>query len=139
MRQVQHEFSLRTPGPGAVDLTGEVREWVRASGIRVGLASLYIQHTSASLMIQENYDPQVMADMEAFLRRLVPPGDSLFRHTAEGPDDMPAHVRAALTHTSVSIPVRDADLALGTWQGIYLYEHRDRPHARTVMAHLLGE
>jgi secondary thiamine-phosphate synthase enzyme len=134
-----HEFSLRTTGPGAHDLTAPVVDWVGESGIAVGLLTLYVRHTSASLLVSENYDPEVMRDMERFLRRLVPPGDPLFRHDSEGPDDMPAHVRAALTHTSVSIPVDDRRPALGTWQGIFLYEHRDRPHHRKVLAHLWGE
>jgi secondary thiamine-phosphate synthase enzyme len=104
-----------------------------------GLLTLYIRHTSASLMIQENYDPEVLEDMERFLSRLVPKGDPLFRHTAEGPDDMPAHVRSALTHTSLSVPVRDGSPVLGSWQGIFVYEHRERPHRRSVALHLLGE
>jgi secondary thiamine-phosphate synthase enzyme len=112
---------------------------VESTGIDTGLLTLYVRHTSASLLVQENYDPEVMRDMERFLRRLVPSGDPLFRHTAEGPDDMPAHVRSALTTTSVSIPVIDGRPALGTWQGIYVYEHRDRPHRRRVAAHLMGE
>ncbi|MHC4852991.1 MAG: secondary thiamine-phosphate synthase enzyme YjbQ, partial [Planctomycetota bacterium] len=111
----------------------------RETGIERGLLTLHVRHTSASLMVQENADPQVLRDMEAFLRRLVPPGDPLFRHTAEGPDDMPAHVRSALTNTTLSIPVLDGQPALGTWQGIYLYEHRDRPHRRQVVGHLSGE
>ena len=139
MRQELHEFAVQTRGPGAHDVTREVVDWVSESGIERGLLTLYVRHTSASLMVQENYDPEVMRDMERFLRRLVPPGDSLFRHTAEGPDDMPAHVRSALTHTSVSIPVLGGEPALGTWQGIFLYEHRDRPHHRKVLAHLSGE
>ncbi len=114
-------------------------DWVGSTGISNGLVTLHVQHTSASILIQENADPEVMRDLERFLQRLVPQGDPQFRHTAEGPDDMPAHVRSALTLTSVSIPVRDGAPALGTWQGIYLYEHRRRPHRRVVVAHLLGE
>lgn len=139
MQQRLHEFSIRSTGPGAHDFTAEVVDWVGRTGIREGLLTLYVRHTSASLMVQENYDPEVMHDMERFLRRLVPPGDSIFRHTSEGPDDMPAHVRSALTHTTLSIPVSGGEPTLGTWQGIYLYEHRDRPHHRRVVAHLLGE
>ncbi len=139
MHQALTEFSVHTGGPGANDVTREVCDWVESSDITQGLLTLYVRHTSASLMIQENYDPEVMRDMERFLRRLVPPGDSIFRHTSEGPDDMPAHVRSALTSTTLSIPVTGGQLALGTWQGIYLYEHRDRPHQRKVVAHLLGE
>jgi secondary thiamine-phosphate synthase enzyme len=134
MRQRLHEFSLRTRGPGAHDLTATVVDWVQGTGIVQGLLTLYVRHTSASLMVQENYDPEVLRDMERFL-----PGDPLFRHDAEGPDDMPAHVRSALTHTSISIPVDEGRPVLGTWQGIFLYEHRDRPHHRTVSAHLWGE
>lgn len=139
MRQDLHEFSVRTRGPGAHDLTSQVVEWVDSTGIGTGLLTLYVRHTSASLLVQENYDPEVMRDMERFLRRLVPPGDPMFRHDSEGPDDMPAHVRAALTHTSLSIPVSGGRPALGTWQGIFLYEHRDRSHHRHVVAHLWGE
>jgi len=139
MRQAFHEFDIDSRGPGAVDVTDRVRRWVRETGIERGLLTLHVRHTSASLMVQENADPQVLRDMEAFLRRLVPPGDPLFRHTAEGPDDMPAHVRSALTHTTLSIPVLDGQPALGTWQGIYLYEHRARPHRRQVVGHLAGE
>ena len=139
MRQELHEFSLHTGGPGAHDLTGPVLEWTSSTGIDTGLLTLYVRHTSASLMVQENYDPEVMRDMERFLRRLAPPGDPMFRHDSEGPDDMPAHVRSALTNTSVTIPVAGGKPMLGTWQGIFLYEHRDRPHRRKVVAHLWGE
>lgn len=139
LRQDFHELNIRSEGPGAVDITGPVRRWVQGTGMRRGMLTLHVRHTSASLMVQENADPQVLRDMEAFLRRLVPPGDPLFRHVAEGPDDMPAHVRSALTSTTLSIPVLDGQPALGTWQAIYLYEHRDRPHQRQVVAHLLGE
>ena len=139
MRQELNEFQIQTRGPGAMDITGEVCRWVLSSGIASGLLTLHIRHTSASLMIQENADPQVLRDMESYLRRLVPHGDPIFRHTAEGPDDMPAHVRSALTSTTISIPVANGQPALGTWQGIYLYEHRDHPHSRRIAAHLLGE
>ncbi len=113
--------------------------WVRTTGIAAGLLTLHVRHTSASLLIQENADPDVRGDLERFFARLVPQGDPLFRHTSEGPDDMPAHVRSALTATTLSIPVAGGRPALGTWQGIYLYEHRADPHLRTVSAHLLGE
>lgn len=139
MRQETCEFRLETRGYGALNFTARVAEWLRTTGIDTGLLTLHVQHTSASLIVQENADPEVMRDMERFLQRLVPAGDALFRHAAEGPDDMPAHVRSALTLTSVSIPVREGALTLGTWQGIYLYEHRRRPHRRVVVAHLLGE
>jgi secondary thiamine-phosphate synthase enzyme len=139
MQQHSTEIFLETAGPGANDISREVVRWVESTGIMHGLLTLYIRHTSASLMIQENYDPEVLEDMERFLSRLVPKGDPLFRHTAEGPDDMPAHVRSALTHTSLSVPVRDGSPVLGSWQGIFVYEHRERPHRRSVALHLLGE
>jgi secondary thiamine-phosphate synthase enzyme len=139
MRQSITEFSITTSGQGLVEVTPEVVAWVRASGIQTGLLTLHVRHTSASLVVQENADPQVGADLERFLRRLVPEGDPLFQHDAEGPDDMPSHVRTALTSTSLSIPIADGAPALGTWQGIYLYEHRRAPHRRRVAAHLLGE
>jgi len=139
IRQETIEFEFETTGPGAIDITTEVRDWVAAAGIVTGLLTLHVRHTSASLVIQENADPQVLRDLEAFLRRLVPPGDPMFRHTAEGPDDMPAHVRSALTSTTLSLPVSQGRPALGTWQAIYLYEHRDHPHERRVIAHLIGE
>jgi secondary thiamine-phosphate synthase enzyme len=139
MRQEIGELELETRGMGCVNFTSRVLEWVRSTGIRNGLLTLQVRHTSASLMVQENADPEVLRDMERFFQRLVPQGDPLFRHTAEGPDDMPAHVRSALTQTSVSLPVVDAVPTLGAWQGIYLYEHRKRPHRRVVVAHLLGE
>ncbi len=139
MRQQTHEFVITTRGPGLVPFTDEVTSWVSQSGIREGLLTLQVMHTSASLVIQENADPEVLRDFERFFRRLVPAGDPLFRHTAEGPDDMPSHVRSALTSSTLSIPVRDGAPTLGTWQGIYLYEHREAPHHRRVAAHLLGE
>jgi secondary thiamine-phosphate synthase enzyme len=139
MRQSLTEFNIATGGQGLVEITPEVVAWVRTSGIETGLLTLHVRHTSASLVVQENADPQVGADLERFLRRLVPEGDPLFRHDAEGPDDMPSHVRTALTSTSLSIPVLGGAPALGTWQGIYLYEHRRAPHRRRVAAHLLGE
>ena len=113
--------------------------WVRGTGYSEGLLTLHVRHTSASLLIQENADPEVGRDLERFFSRLVPKGDPIFRHTAEGPDDMPAHVRSALTSTSLSIPVLNGQPALGTWQGIYLYEHRDHPHTRRIAIQLMGE
>ena len=112
---------------------------MRETKILNGLLTLHVRHTSASLLIQENADPEVQRDLERYFSRLVPQGDPIFRHTSEGPDDMPAHVRSALTATTLSIPVVDGRPALGTWQGIYLYEHRDAPHRRSVVAHLMGE
>jgi len=139
MRQEIRHFEIATRGPGAVACTTPVVDWVRSTGIQTGLLTLHLRHTSASLLIQENADPEVMYDLERFFERLAPPGDPLFRHTAEGPDDMPAHIRAALTPTTLSIPVQDGEPVLGTWQGIFLYEHRKRPHRRVLVAHLLGE
>ena len=121
------------------EFTDRVVDWVRSCAVESGLLTLYIRHTSASLLIQENADPEVLRDMERFMSRLVPDGDRIFRHDSEGPDDMPAHVRSALTATSLSIPVLGGTPALGTWQGIYLYEHRTAPHRRRVVGHLLGE
>jgi secondary thiamine-phosphate synthase enzyme len=116
-----------------------VAGWLRASGIATGLLTLLVRHTSASLLIQENADPEVRRDLERFFSRLVPDGDALFRHTCEGEDDMPAHVRTALTAVNLSVPVVASQPALGTWQGIYVWEHRHAPHTRRVAAHLIGE
>lgn len=138
MQQEHREFGVRTRGKGLYELTDEIVGWVRQSTIREGLLTLHVRHTSASLLIQENADPQVQADLESYMSRLVPDGDPIFRHTSEGPDDMPAHVRSALTSTTLSIPVVDGGPALGTWQGIYLYEHRVASHHRRIAAHLLG-
>jgi secondary thiamine-phosphate synthase enzyme len=132
------DFEIVTRGRGFMELTDDVLAWVRKCGVEDGLLTLHIAHTSASLVVQENADPEVRRDLERFFARLVPDGDRLFRHDAEGPDDMPAHVRSALTATSLSLPVREGRPALGTWQGIYLWEHRAAPHRRTVHAHLLG-
>lgn len=139
MRQLQRSLALPTRGKGLYDFTDQVRSVLSESGIASGLTTLFVAHTSASLLIQENADPEVLRDLERFFSRLVPEGDPLFRHVEEGPDDMPAHVRAALTQTSVSIPVTAGHLALGTWQGVYLYEHRSQPHTRTVIVHITGE
>lgn len=139
MRQALHSLTLRTPGRGFTDFTARVQELLAESGLRTGLATLHLQHTSASLVIQENADPDVRTDFERFFARLVPDGDRLFSHTAEGPDDMPAHIRTALTTVNLSIPFADGRLVLGTWQGIYLWEHRREAHSRRVVVHLLGE
>lgn len=139
MRQALTTLSVVTSGRGLVEVTPRVREWVAGSGIGEGLLTLFIRHTSASLLIQENADPDVQGDLERFLARLVPDGDALFEHTAEGSDDMPAHVRAALTQTHLAVPVQGGEPTLGTWQGIYLYEHRRRGHSREIVMHLLGE
>ena len=139
MRQLVHEFTLRTRGRGLYEITSEVVDWLSKSGLQSGLLTLHLRHTSASLLIQENADPDVRRDLEAFFARLVPDGDELFVHTAEGDDDMPAHVRTALTAVNLSIPVARGRLTLGTWQGIYVWEHRKAPHSRKIAAHLIGE
>lgn len=139
MRQVFHEISVSTRGKGLYAFTPQVCAWVQETGIDQGLLTLYIRHTSASLLIQENYDPTVQTDLERFLSRLVPEGDPIYEHTLEGADDMPAHVRAALTQTHLAIPVADGTPLLGTWQGIYVFEHRRGAQTRSVVLHLLGE
>jgi secondary thiamine-phosphate synthase enzyme len=139
MEQHVTEFVIQSRGKGMHEFTREVLGWVRSCGVETGLLTLHVRHTSASLIIQENAAPEVQTDMERFMSRLVPDGDSIYDHTSEGPDDMTAHVRSALTSTTLSIPVAGGEPALGTWQGIYLYEHRLRPHRRRIAAHLLGD
>ena len=139
LRQDTTTLTIDTPGRGLRDITRLVVPWVQASGIGSGLLTVFVRHTSASLIIQENADPDVCGDLDRFFDRLVPDGDALFRHRDEGPDDMPAHVRAALTGVQLSIPVIGGRPALGTWQGIYLWEHRRRPHRREVVLHLIGQ
>lgn len=139
MRQLHDQLTLETHGRNFYDITPQVRDFARSSGLQAGMITLYIQHTSASLLINENYDSDVLVDMEAFFNRLVPDGDPLFIHTVEGPDDMPAHVRSALTQTHLSIPLLDGSAALGQWQGIFLYEHRHMPAKRRVLLHVIGE
>ncbi|MHC1765667.1 MAG: secondary thiamine-phosphate synthase enzyme YjbQ [Verrucomicrobiia bacterium] len=139
IRQSVHELSVATRGRGFYEITDAVSGRVRDSEIRSGLATLQILHTSASLLIQENADPEVRRDLERFFSRLVPDGDALFRHDSEGDDDMPAHIRTALTTVNLSIPIASGRLALGTWQGIYVWEHRVRSHTRRLVLHLLGE
>jgi secondary thiamine-phosphate synthase enzyme len=143
MEPESHTLTVATRGRGLHDITRSVDEFVHRlrsadPGPRTGLLSCFIRHTSASLVIQENADPDVLADLERFFARLVPDGDVLFRHATEGPDDMPSHVRAALTQTQISIPVVDGAMALGTWQAIYLYEHRHRAHRREVVLLYVG-
>jgi secondary thiamine-phosphate synthase enzyme len=135
----QSEIRVDTRGRGTYDFTRDVQDAVRASGVRTGLCHLFIRHTSASMMLCENADPAVRQDLEAFMSRQVPDGDPMFTHTAEGPDDMPAHVRSVLTQSDLNIPVRDGRCALGTWQGVYLWEHRTAPHARRVIVTVQGE
>lgn len=139
LRQKIQELTIPTRGRGLYEFTEEVAALVRDSGMETGVVNLLVRHTSASLLIQENADPEVRRDLERFFARLVPDGDSLFRHTSEGNDDMPAHVRTALTTVNLQVPFAQGELVLGTWQGIYLWEHRVDPHRRTVVAHLLGE
>jgi secondary thiamine-phosphate synthase enzyme len=139
LRQSIAELTLATRGRGIYEFTDAVAGLVSKSGLQTGLASLHLRHTSASLLIQENADPEVRHDLERFFSRLAPDGDPLFRHTAEGPDDMPAHIRTALTTVNLSIPFAAGRLALGTWQGIFLWEHRTAPHQRRVTVHLIGE
>lgn len=139
MRQSTHELVIPTRGRGFLDITARIEELVRASRLERGLATLHLQHTSASLLIQENADPEVRRDLERLFARLAPDGDPLFRHTTEGDDDMPAHARTALTTVNLSLPILGGRLALGTWQGIYLWEHRHRPQTRRLLVHLLGE
>ena len=139
LRQASREFVVNTRGRGFYEMTESVGAWIREEGFRLGLLTLHLRHTSASLLIQENADPEVRRDLERFFSRLVPDGDPLFRHVAEGEDDMPAHIRTALTAVNLSIPVSEGRLALGTWQGIYVWEHREHGHSRRVAAHLIGE
>ena len=139
LQQSAHEIVVPTQGRGFYDFTDAVQEIVENAKLTTGLLTLHLQHTSASLLIQENADPEVRRDLERFFSRLAPDGDPLFRHTSEGDDDMPAHVRTALTAVNLSIPIVERCLALGTWQGIYLWEHRLEAHRRRVSVHLLGE
>jgi secondary thiamine-phosphate synthase enzyme len=131
-------FELQTRGRGLFDVTSRVQDAVRAAAVTTGLCTVFVHHTSASLLINENADPAVLADLERFMARLVPDGDPLFRHVDEGPDDMPSHVRAALTQSALSIPVAGGRCDLGTWQGVYLWEHRHAPHRRRLTLTVLG-
>ena len=138
MKQATHTLRVRTPGPGLIEITREVEAWLRTQAIATGLLTLFIQHTSASLTIQENADPDVIADLNDHFARLAPQDNRLYRHTMEGPDDMPAHIRTVLSGVHLSIPVLNGAAALGTWQGIYVFEHRARPHTRSVVLHAIG-
>ncbi|WP_027243480.1 secondary thiamine-phosphate synthase enzyme YjbQ [Leisingera daeponensis] len=137
---MHHEFTIPTRGQGLYEFTAAVQSWVSGSGVRDGLLTLFVRHTSCSLLIQENADPEVQTDLRAFFARLVPPSNhpsmSYLRHTYEGPDDMPAHIKAALMPVSLTIPVAGGAPVLGTWQGLYLFEHRDAPHQRRVASYL---
>lgn len=139
MKQSVTSIQFSTRGKGLLEITDEVEKWVAAQAFNTGLLTLFIRHTSASLTIQENADPDVIADLNDWFGRLVKENDPNFRHTLEGPDDMPAHIRAALTATQLSIPLINGRMTLGTWQGIYVFEHRRAPHRRVVAAHLIGE
>jgi secondary thiamine-phosphate synthase enzyme len=134
-----HRLQVSTRGKGLYEITGQIAGWLESAGATSGLLTVFVQHTSASLTIQENADPDVVQDLNTFFNRLVPEDNRLYRHTAEGPDDMPAHIRAALTLTQLSIPVERGRLALGTWQGVYVFEHRAAAHRRTVLLHLIAE
>jgi secondary thiamine-phosphate synthase enzyme len=139
VRQATHQLHVQTRGKGLYDFTREIQSWLVTQKPKTGLLTVFCQHTSASLVIQENADPDVVADLNDFFERLVPEDTRMYRHTAEGPDDMTSHIRTALTQTHLSIPIHAGRLALGTWQGVYLFEHRSRPHRRSVVLHLLLE
>ena len=139
MRQSTRQLHVQTRGQGLYEITDQVAEWVAAQRLATGLLTIFVQHTSASLVVQENADPDVVRDLKDFFKRIAPENDPAYRHTIEGPDDMPAHIRAALTLTQLSVPVVEGRLALGTWQGVYLFEHRSRPHNRSLCLHLIGE
>ena len=136
---IQSRIKSSNPGRGTYDITRDLNACVSAAGVDSGLAHVFIHHTSASLIICENADPAVRSDLEAYMTRTVPDGDPLYRHSQEGPDDMPAHVRSVLTQTSLTVPIFDGRLALGTWQGIYLWEHRLEPHTRTLTVTIQSE
>lgn len=138
MKQAATTLHVATRGPGLYEVTHEVRRWVADQGVDTGLLTLFLRHTSASLVIQENADPDVRADLQNFFARLVPDDERLYRHVEEGPDDMPAHIKAALTAVQLSVPVLNGQTALGTWQGIYVFEHRRSAHSRALVLHLLG-
>ena len=139
LSQDQTTLEIRTNGQGLTEITDPIQSWVAQSGIRSGQLTVFVRHTSASLTIQENADPDVRLDLETFFAQLVQENPSLYRHTCEGPDDMPAHIKSSLTDVSLTIPVGDGYAMLGTWQGVYLFEHRDMPHRRQVVLHLIGE
>lgn len=139
MRQANHKFSISTRQKGLHNITHEIKLWLTQQKFSTGLLTVFIPHTSASIVIQENADPDVLHDLTNFFQQLVPEGDSNYLHSSEGPDDMPAHIRSALTQTQISIPVNSGSLSLGTWQDIYLFEHRIQPHTRNILLHLIGE
>jgi len=137
--QWTHRLQISTHGKGLYEFTGQISDWLAERKVRTGLLTVFVQHTSASLVIQENADPDVVHDLAVFFSRVAPEDNRLYRHTIEGPDDMPAHIRAALTATQLSIPVERGRMTLGTWQGVYLFEHRAAPHRRSVVLHLMGD
>jgi secondary thiamine-phosphate synthase enzyme len=139
MRQATHLLTVPTPGKGLVEITGEVTRWIAGQRIGTGLLTLFCRHTSASLLIQENADPDVRRDLEAYFERIAPEEPGRYSHDAEGPDDMPSHLRTALTQSHLAIPVIGGRLALGTWQGLYVFEHRRVPHRREIVLHVLGD
>lgn len=138
LRQASGTIDVPTSGQGLVEITGTIVRWVGGQGMRDGLLTLFCRHTSASLLIQENAAPEVRTDIENYFRRIAPEDSHLYRHDDEGPDDMPAHLRAALTQVHLAVPVTAGRLMLGTWQGIYLFEHRRRPHRRSIALHMIG-
>jgi secondary thiamine-phosphate synthase enzyme len=139
VKQLTHQIEIATRGQGIYEFTREIQSWLSSHKPQTGLLTVFCQHTSASLLIQENADPDVVTDLAAFFTRIVPEDTRLYRHTAEGPDDMTSHIRSVLTGTQLSIPIHHGKLALGTWQGVYLFEHRARPHRRSVILHLVME
>ncbi|HUA64913.1 MAG TPA: secondary thiamine-phosphate synthase enzyme YjbQ [Alphaproteobacteria bacterium] len=139
LRQSFYQVAISTRGRGLYEFTAQIEKWIAQNQFRDGLLTIHLQHTSASLLIQENASPDVRRDFERFFERLVPDGDPIFEHTIEGDDDMPAHVRTALTTVNLSIPVRHGKMALGTWQGIFLWEHRQHGHSRSALVHFIGE
>ena len=139
MRQAIHKLTIQTKGRGLVEFTDRVLRWLASERFATGLLTVYCRHTSASLLIQENADPDVQTDLQNYFEEIAPEDPARYIHRAEGPDDMPAHIRAALTQTSLSIPIADGRPVLGTWQGIYLFEHRARPHAREIVLHVAGD
>ena len=139
MKQALHVLQVGASGRGLVEITLQIERWLEGCGVRTGLLTLFCRHTSASLLIQENADPDVRTDLEAFFERIAPEDPGRYVHDAEGPDDMPAHLRAALTQVQLSIPVAQGRMTLGTWQGVYLFEHRAAPHRREVVLHVIGD
>ncbi|MCW5977954.1 MAG: secondary thiamine-phosphate synthase enzyme YjbQ [Bryobacteraceae bacterium] len=139
MKQATHRLSISTSGQGLYEFTGEIARWLARQAFSTGLLTVFVRHTSASLVIQENADPDVARDLKDFFSRIAPEDNRLYRHTMEGADDMPAHIRAALTREQLSIPIVEGHLALGTWQGVYLFEHRAIPHQRNIVLHAIGE